>query len=530
MSQRAEHIEAERLHQWLLSDEEIAVIDVREQGVFGQGHLLRASNLPYGRLEIMAPSMIPRRSTKIVVCDDAQGPAHEAAELLLHHGYSQVCILNGGVAAWTEAGYQTFTGINVLSKAFGEFVEHRFGTPHVQAAALESRLRAGEDVVVLDSRPFDEFRVMSIPGAIDTPGAELVYRVRDLAPDPSTAVVVNCAGRTRSIIGCQSLINAGIPNSVMALKDGTMGWHLSGLELERGSTRRSESVTTPSHDWAKDAAATVAQRFRVKVVDRQQLAQWRSQTEEKNLYLFDVRQEEEYVGGHLPGARHAAGGQLVQATDMYLAVRNARVVLIDDCGVRARMTASWLNQMGMPEVYVLAPEAWNNGVLETGPEPTSVLGGVPPVDWVEATTLFDEKDTLVIDIAPSLNYRRGHLPGAFWASRSSLSQWVQTLPNSSHYVVSAENDALSALCVADLSALTDRPVSALRGGSRAWSERGFSLESGLERVLVPPEDTYYRPYDREQGKERAMQDYLEWEVALVDQIKKEDTVEFPLFE
>src|SRR3546814_14009942 len=89
----------------------------------------------------------------------------------------------------------------------------------------------------------DEYHKMNIPGGIDVPGAELVYRVRDLAPDPDTLVVVNCAGRTRSIIGCQSLINADLPNKVMALRNGTMGWHLAGLDVERGAQRQCGPVS-----------------------------------------------------------------------------------------------------------------------------------------------------------------------------------------------------------------------------------------------------------------------------------------------
>ena len=120
-------------------------------------------------------------------------------------------------------GFMLFEGVYVPSKAFGEFVEATWCTPHLSADELV-RLRAeGRDVVVLDSRPMSEYRQMSIPGGIDVPGAELVHRVRDLAPDPDTLVVVNCAGRTRSIIGAQSLINAGIPNRVAALANGTMG-------------------------------------------------------------------------------------------------------------------------------------------------------------------------------------------------------------------------------------------------------------------------------------------------------------------
>jgi rhodanese-related sulfurtransferase len=86
-------------------------------------------------------------------------------------------------------------------------------------------------MVVLDARRFDEFNTMCIPGGTSVPGAELVLRVRELAPDPRTQVIVNCAGRTRSIIGTQSLVNAGIPNPVAALRNGTIGWTLAGLGL-----------------------------------------------------------------------------------------------------------------------------------------------------------------------------------------------------------------------------------------------------------------------------------------------------------
>ena len=70
------------------------------------------------------------------------------------------------------------------------------------------------------------------------PGGELVYRIGDLAPDPKTLVVVNCAGRTRSIMGAESLRRAGIPNKVVALRNGTMGWELAGFRCDRGRTER----------------------------------------------------------------------------------------------------------------------------------------------------------------------------------------------------------------------------------------------------------------------------------------------------
>ena len=93
-----------------------------------------------------------------------------------------------------------------------------------------------------------------------------------MRPDTGTTVVVNCAGRTRSIIGAQSLINAGIPNRVIALENGTMGWSLAGLELERG---RESSAPAPSVVGAAQAAIwadAVGRRFGVPLVDHATLA------------------------------------------------------------------------------------------------------------------------------------------------------------------------------------------------------------------------------------------------------------------
>src|SRR4029077_7712371 len=156
---------------------------------------------------------------------------------------------------------ELFTGVNVPSKAFGELVEHRCGTPHIAAAELKRRLDAGEEILIVDSRPMPEFQNMSIPGAYDCPGAELVYRVPGRARAPESLVFVNCAGRTRSIIGAQSLRNAGLANPVMALENGTMGWELAGLELARG---REDALPAPSPAGlarARALADQVALRF-----------------------------------------------------------------------------------------------------------------------------------------------------------------------------------------------------------------------------------------------------------------------------
>ncbi|HLE66172.1 MAG TPA: rhodanese-like domain-containing protein, partial [Burkholderiales bacterium] len=220
----------EALRARLLGSEEFALLDVREQGVHCRGHPFFASSLALSRIELMVEDLVPRRGVPLVLLDGGgeEDLAVRAARRLGELGYSAVEILEGGCAGWRESGGELFSGVNVPSKAFGEFVEHRCDTPRIPPQELKRLQESGAKLVILDSRPFEEYHRMNIPGGIDAPGAELAYRVHDLAPDPETLVVVNCAGRTRSIIGCQSLRNAGIPNRVVALKDGTMGWELAG--------------------------------------------------------------------------------------------------------------------------------------------------------------------------------------------------------------------------------------------------------------------------------------------------------------
>ena len=241
---------------------ELALVDVREELIFSQRHLLLARSVPLSRFELKFGRLVPRRSTRIVVCDDGDGSAESAAAVLARNGYSDVSMLDGGVGAWAAAGFEVFSGVNVPSKAFGEYIEHSNGTPNISAAELESLLREKANVVVLDSRPFDEYSRVSIPNGINVPGAELVLRAREIAPSPDTMVVVNCAGRTRSIIGAQSLINAGLPNKVVALRNGTMGWSLAGFTCDSGKNRRAPDISPPMRDWARQAAHARRQRSR----------------------------------------------------------------------------------------------------------------------------------------------------------------------------------------------------------------------------------------------------------------------------
>jgi len=531
---------------------EVALIDLREEGVFAQRHLLFARSLPLSRLELSFARLVPRRATRVVLCDDNDDLAERAGKILACACYTNLFALAGGVASWEAAGFPLFSGVNVPSKAFGEFVEHTRGTPSIGAEELAALMRDKADLVVLDSRPFDEYQRVSIPTAVNVPGAELVLRVRDLAPSPETTVVVNCAGRTRSIIGAQSLINAGVPNKVVALRNGTMGWSLAGLTCDRGKTRRAPGPSSEALAWAKAAAQEVARRFGITRIDRPTLARLRADAA-RTLYLFDVRDPDEYAAGHVAGALSAPGGQLVQATDAYIGTLGARVVLVDEAEVRALMTASWLRQMGFADVFVLAEAG-----AETEAPAAPLLGEPQPrelaIDCADLAALLARDAATVVDLSLSRDYRAAHIPGAWFAIRSRLAQALAKIPLRGTLVLTSEDGVLAGLAARD----TCRPresgdpvhtdsavitgsrlsrfalgrddsvveVRWLDGGNAAWRAAGHPLTDADPRMADEAIDVWLKPYERPHDTTQAMRDYLAWEVDLPARVAADGTARF----
>jgi rhodanese-related sulfurtransferase len=504
-------ISARRVSELLAGAGELALLDVREQGVHYRGHPFYACSAPLSRLELVIADLAPRKSVPIVVLDGGnEGLAEKAAAKLAQLHYTDVEILEGGCKAWKEAGLELFSGVNVPSKAFGEFVEHQYGTPRITPGELK-RLQSFKKVVIVDSRPFEEYQRMNIPGGIDMPGAELAYRIHDAAPNPDTLVVVNCAGRTRSIIGCQSLRNAGIPNPVVALKDGTMGWELAGFACERGATQVAPPPSREGRAKALAAAERVAKRFAVRFCTTEQKRAWKNDAA-RTLYILDVRTREEFERSHVAGSRHAPGGQLVQAADEYVGVRNARVVLVDPDLVRAIMTASWLNQMGWNDVYVLEDAE----LTESGARKPRIPG-TPPWRTVSAIP----QGAAVLDLSTSLRFHHRHIPGAWWGVRSRLEEAKAAIGNLP--VVLTSEDGVLAHLAAPEAALLFPEVHVLEGGNAAWNG---PTESGVERATTTRDDVWYKPYDHGADYLKHARDYLDWEVALVEQIKKDPTIKF----
>jgi len=502
---------------------ELALLDVREPGQFGESHLLFATPLPYSRLELDVVALVPRKSARLVLCDDGEsGVSERAAKRLEAIGYTDVAVLEGGTRGWAQAGYALFAGVNVPSKLFGELVEHEYHTPRVTVTELAKMKEAGEDFVIVDGRPFAEYQKMNIPGGICCPNAELPYRIAGIVKDPKTKIIVNCAGRTRSIMGAQTLINFGVPNPVYALENGTQGWVLADMELERGASRRyPERVSEGELPRLRQQAEALMQRHGVTRVSPDTVRLWLAEPN-RTTSLLDVRTAEEFEAGSVPGAVHAPGGQLVQATDQWVGVRNARIVLIDSEGVRAPVVAGWLKQLGC-EVYVL--EEGSRAKLSA---PTPRAPDLPAVASIRAQDVkgaCERNACSVFDLRPSMSFRKNHVPGSRWSIRSRLAADARGAKQPVVLVV--DDPGIARAAAIDLTEAGIEDVKVLDGGLAAWIAAGHPTESSPD---VPPDgdciDYLFFVHDRHAGNREAMKQYLAWETGLIAQLEADDRTLF----
>jgi rhodanese-related sulfurtransferase len=519
----AKRVSAEQLKALLHDRAELALLDVREAGQFGESHLLFATPLPYSRLEIDISALVPRKSARIVLCDDGEaGIAELAARRLDAIGYSDIAVLEGGTCGWASAGYALFAGVNVPSKLFGELVEHEYHTPRVTVAELTRMKKEGDDFIVVDGRPFSEYQKMNIPGGICCPNGELPYRIREIVKNPKTKIIVNCAGRTRSIMGAQTLINFGVPNPVYALENGTQGWVLADLELERGASRRyPDRVDESALPAMQTQAQTLMARYGLTRVGAATLDAWLRDAH-RTTYLLDVRTPEEFQAGSIPGAVHAPGGQLIQATDQWVGIRNARIVLLDSEGVRAPVVASWLKQLGC-DAYVLE-NSLRAGVRASIPT-APALPALTKISPAELKRALDGNECRVFDLGSSMSFRKAHIPGSRWSIRPRLVEAARTAKGA--IVLVAAEASVARVAAIDLLEAGLNDVKLLEGGLAAWTAAGYPIEAS---PAVPEDgaciDYLFFVHDRHAGNREAMKQYLAWETGLIAQLDAQDRKAF----
>jgi rhodanese-related sulfurtransferase len=504
------------LRELLNSGVPLALLDVREHGEYNAAHIPGATALPRRLLEFRASLLVPCPNVRVVVCDDDARRALLAVQTLERMGFTDVAFLEGGINRWASEGQPTEWGMNVPSKAFGERIEVEHAVRTIDPLELDTRIRAGERVLILDSRTPEEYHEFCIPGGRSLPGGELAFRAGTLVQesDPDL-VVVNCAGRTRSIIGARVLQRLGI-SEVVSLKNGTAGWTLAGLQLESGADRLelpppdSASEAFAERLCAEDGVVRLPVDALREVMDSHECA-----------YFIDVRTVSEYVGGHIPGFTWFPGGQAVQRADDLVPVRSAHVIFCCDGLVRGAVAGSWFRQMGFPHVSVVdgGTSAWAaaNFALTAGPdrpEPFGVSAAAARVPALSPAELHARpRAATVVFVDTSRQFAQAHVPGAQWLSRSWLELRIGELaPDVEQPVVVTDVDgAGAALAASTLLDLGYHDVARLDGGMRAWQAAGLPIERGLSGVMQPPDDVVLAGLERSSAEAI---EYLRWETAL----------------
>ncbi|WP_340116715.1 rhodanese-like domain-containing protein [Pelagibius sp. 7325] len=503
---------------------EIAFLDLREAGEFGEGHPLFAIPCAYSSLEARITALAPRRSVRMLLIDGGDGVAARAAMALEALGYSDVMIVAGGTPAWRAAGYTLFQGVNVPSKTLGELAEHAWHPETIDAPTLKRWQGEGRAFRFFDARPPAEYAKMRVPGAVCLPNGELAHRFPAAVDGADTPVVVTCAGRTRGIVGVLGLRLAGIDQPVYALENGTQGWQLAGFTLERGNAAASyPALDGAAAEATRARADALIARHSIATVGVAEVAAWHADPA-RTTYLFDLRTPQETAADPAPAFLPALSGQLVQATDQWVGVRHARLVLLDDLGLRGAIAAFWLRQLG----YEVAVARIDDGLraLAAPPAPPA-LPAVEEIPAVEALRAFREGEAQFVDLRGSSAYRAGHVAGAQWSIRPRLDRLF--LGPAATVCLIGDDPAVTALAAGELRAPGFPPVREVRGGQPALVEAGAALEATPD-TPSPAEaiDFLFFVHDRHDGNLESSRRYLAWEQGLIAQLDAAERAAFVL--
>jgi rhodanese-related sulfurtransferase len=87
----------------MINREDALLVDVRDAGEFGAGHIIGARSLPLARMQSAAAELKRKDRLLIVYCQGGER-APKAAAALRAQGFARVVNLSGGIAAWQQAG------------------------------------------------------------------------------------------------------------------------------------------------------------------------------------------------------------------------------------------------------------------------------------------------------------------------------------------------------------------------------------------------------------------------------------------
>lgn len=509
--------------------QEIAFLDLSEAGQFGEGHPLFAVPCPFSILEERIPALVPRASTPLLLIDAGDGVAERAAHRIAAMGYSDIAIVSGGTPAWAGAGYTLFKGVNVPSKTLGELAEHVWHPPVVSPNTIKVWLSQGS-AQLFDGRPPAEYRKMHVPGAVCMPNGELAHRLAAILRSRSAAqpLVVGCAGRTRGIVGAIGVMLAGHDGPVYALENGTQGWALAGEELERGvGAAPFPELSAAEKEETRLRADAFAERWGIALAGADDIRTMMAD-ETRTTFMFDVRSIDEAEDDPIPAAPHAPSGQIVQASDQYIGVRHARIVLCDDLGMRACLAAFWLRQLGFDPVVARIDE----DVRKIAPNDKLRPAFAPKASLInarDAAELVKTEAATLLDGRSSQAFRAGHVEGAIWVTRARLASSLERAGSGKRLLLLAEDEAVQHCLLHDLKDTTSCEVSLVEDG-----QDGLTA-AGAPTIATPNEpndeeaiDFLSFVHDRHDGNLEASRRYLAWETGLIAQLDTDERAEFRL--
>jgi hypothetical protein len=208
----------------------------------------------------------------------------------------------------------------------------------------------------------------------------------------------------------------------------------------------------------------------------------------------------------------------VQATDEWVAVRNARIVLTDDTQLRAATTAMWLRAMGH-QVWVLDEDA--SQAPETSANAASDSSTLLPALELHELSARLAAGAILLDVSPSMNFRKAHITGANWAIRPRLDQL--DLGGASEIILAGGDVSAISGIAFDLQQKYAVQVLCLQGGPEEWAAAGLSVVATPE---IPSDseclDYLFFVHDRHDGNPDASRRYLAWELGLVAQLDEQE--------
>lgn len=531
-------ISALALQRQLSDPQELAVLDVREARCFNQGHLNLARHAALSTLSQRIAQLVPRRTTAIVLIDandgaegTENGVAVRAAQLLQRLGYTDVRRLAGGLQSWIAQGLPVIDGYNTLIKAFGDIVRQHYRTPVLSVAQLQQRQQQGLSTTVIDARPRSEYQFLSIAGAHNYPGTELALRQFPVRA-AQHLWAINCFSRTRGIIGTTTLKLLGLTDQAVFVEDGVMAWALQGGAVVQQAAAVDDIPALPDTELQR-LANDLRKRYDLRRIDASGLRHLRAASD-RSLYVFDLRPD----STDQPGtsiARACAGGQLLMHFENFIGTRNARIVLIDDPHrLRATLTAFWLTQLNQAEIYILddtlVPEAL---APSSAPEANTVTGTATPLNAAALLTLYRDHAAEIIDVSPSIDFERAHIPGARFLLPASLTPLTDIVASPRQLVFTSTDGTAAQLAAHDAAIRwPQHAISWLQNGNQGWQQSGQQLQAHYVNAdLLTPFDDDWNSVMRIFGPRRneAWIDYLQWEKSFSARVISDTTVRFALF-